>query len=125
MRVLLVEDTDDLRYLLARALRLYGCEVREAESAGAALEAVAGFQPDLVVTDIMMPVMDGVELIRRLRSSPATSTVPMVAITADSTGRAERRAREAGAVDFIIKPVDVVMLLARWESYRKVIDAGW
>lgn len=124
MRVLLVEDHDDLRRLFARALRYHGCEVREASGGMEALTLVAGFAPDLVLTDLMMPGMDGVELIGRLRALSETASVPMVAITADTTAEAERRARAAGAVDFIVKPVDIAALLARMGQYRAAGLAG-
>ena len=61
----------------------------------------------------MMPVMDGVELIERLRADPKTAELPVVAITADATEQAERKARQAGAVDFITKPIDLPALLDR------------
>ncbi len=118
MRVLLVEDNEDLRGLFARVLRFHACEVRTASDGRAALEAVEGFVPDLVLTDLMMPVMDGVELIRRLRARPELSAVPMVAITADSTAEAERNARDAGAAEFVIKLIDIGLILARFGHDR-------
>jgi CheY-like chemotaxis protein len=66
-----------------------------------------------VITDLMMPVMDGVELIQRLREDPETADLPVVAITADATSLSEKRARAAGAVDFIAKPIDLPSLLDR------------
>ncbi len=112
-RVLLVEDAPFLRYAFGRLLRLHGYEVMEANDGREALDCIDGFRPHLVVTDLMMPVMDGVELIRRLRQDPLTSDLPIVAITADATPQAETRAREAGAVDFITKPIDLPALLDR------------
>jgi two-component system cell cycle response regulator DivK len=121
MRVLLVEDNDDLRCLFARLMRLYGCEVYKAADGRSALDAVLEVTPDLVVTDLMMPEMDGVELIGRLRAIPELASVPAVVITADATGEAERRARRAGAVDFLIKPVDVGVIL---ESYPRYLETA-
>ncbi|HWE38779.1 MAG TPA: response regulator [Isosphaeraceae bacterium] len=112
-RVLLVEDAPFLRYAFGRLLRLHGFEVREATDGQQALDALDAFQPQLVLTDLMMPVMDGVELIRRLRADPRTATLPIVAITADATESAERQARDAGAIDVITKPIDLADLLAR------------
>jgi CheY-like chemotaxis protein len=112
-RVLLVEDAPFLRYAFGRLLRLHGYEVMEANDGCEALESIAHFRPQLVVTDLMMPVMDGVELIRRLRANPETADLPIVAITADATSQAEARARAAGAVDFITKPIDLPALLDR------------
>lgn len=113
MRVLLVEDAPFLRYAFGRLLRMHGFEVREANDGREALECVSKFRPQLVLTDLMMPVMDGIELIRRLHDDPQTGQLPVVAITADATEQAERMAREAGAVDVITKPIDLPALLGR------------
>ena len=61
----------------------------------------------------MMPVMDGLELIQRLREDPRTANLPVLAITADASEQAERRARQAGVVDFVTKPIDLPTLLDR------------
>jgi CheY-like chemotaxis protein len=82
-RILVVDDEPDLRFLLKRALERAGHEVVEANDGAAALKAVADSPPDLVVTDIMMPVMDGVEFIRRLRCDPATASIPVLATSGD------------------------------------------
>ena len=112
-RVLLVEDAPYLRYAFGRLLRLQGFDVREANDGREALDVLEEFLPDLVLTDLMMPVMDGVELIRRLQADPRTQGLPIVAITADATPVAEQTARRAGAVDVITKPVDLPSLLER------------
>ncbi len=112
-RVLLVEDAPFLRYAFGRLLRMHGFEVMEANDGREALNYVADFHPHLVLTDLLMPVMDGVELIRRLRSDPQSAEIPVVAITADSSQQAEQQAREAGAIDFITKPIDLPALLDR------------
>ena len=119
-RVLLVEDAPFLRYAFGRLLRMHGIEVREATDGREALDRVADFKPQLVLTDLMMPVMDGIELIRRLQSDPDTSTVPVVAITADATEQAERQARAAGAVDVITKPIDLPALLGRLHELQLI-----
>ena len=112
-RVLLVEDAPFLRYAFGRLLRLQGFEVREANDGQDALACLAEFKPELVLTDLMMPVMSGLELISRLHASPETANIPVVAITADATNQAEEQARKAGASDFITKPVDLPELLER------------
>ena len=113
MRVLLVEDAPFLRYAFGRLLRMHGFEVREATDGQEALDCLADFRPQLVLTDLMMPIMDGIELIRRIRADPGNAQVPVVAITADATEQAERQAREAGAIDVITKPIDLPALLER------------
>jgi CheY-like chemotaxis protein len=83
-RILVVDDESAQRSLLRRILERAGHEVSEAGDGAAALEAVRESPPDLVVTDMMMPVMDGAELIRRLRCEPATAAIPIMAASGDS-----------------------------------------
>lgn len=113
LRVLLVEDAPFLRYAFGRLLRMQGFEVCEANDGQQALDCLVNFHPHLVLTDLMMPVMGGVELIRRLRADPKTAHLPIVAITADATEYTERQARQAGALDVITKPVDLPALIDR------------
>ncbi len=82
-KILIVDDEPDLRYLLRRVFERAGHVVTDAGHGEAALESVRGAPPDLVVTDMMMPVMDGAELIRRLRPDPATAGIPILAVTGD------------------------------------------
>lgn len=117
-RVLLVEDAPFLRYAFARLLRMHGFNVKEATDGREALDSLGDFHPQLVLTDLMMPVMDGVELIRHLHSNPDTAEIPVVAITADASEQTEQQAREAGAVDFITKPIDLPALLERLRAIQ-------
>jgi CheY-like chemotaxis protein len=82
--ILIVDDEPDLRYLLRRVFEQAGHVVTDAGHGQAALEVVHGSLPDLVVTDMMMPVMDGAELIRRLRADPVTAQIPILAVTGDA-----------------------------------------
>jgi CheY-like chemotaxis protein len=111
LRVLLVEDTENLRYAFGVLLRMNGYEVREAKDGREALGCLAKFRPQVIVTDLMMPIMGGQELIGRLRADPQTAAIPIVAITADGTEQAELQARAAGALTVIIKPVNLPVLL--------------
>lgn len=120
LRVLLVEDAPFLRYAFGRLLRLHGFDVREVNHGREALDCLGEFRPQLVLTDLMMPVMDGVELIRRLHDDPATTELPVVAITADASENVERQARDAGAVDVITKPIDLPALLGRLRDLHLV-----
>ena len=83
-RILIVDDEPDLRYILRRIFERAGHEVADAGHGAAALEAVHRSPPDLIVTDMMMPVMGGAELIRRLRADPSTADIPILAATADA-----------------------------------------
>ena len=80
----MVDDEPDERFLVGRTLRKQGHDVTVAENGAAGLKAVQQWGPDLVVTDIMMPVMNGVEFIRRLRSDPATAGIPILAASGDT-----------------------------------------
>jgi CheY-like chemotaxis protein len=82
--ILVVDDEPDMRYILRRIFERAGHEVTDASHGAAALEAVHQSRPDLVVTDMMMPVMGGTELIRRLRADPSTAEIPILAATGDA-----------------------------------------
>ena len=82
--ILVVDDEPDQRFLLRRIFERAGHEVSDASNGAAALQAVRASAPDLVVTDVMMPVMDGVELIRCLRGDPATADIPVLAASGDT-----------------------------------------
>ncbi|WP_378028489.1 response regulator [Actinoplanes sp. GCM10030250] len=82
-RILVVDDEPDLRFILRRILIRAGHDVVEAGDGAAALTSVDESPPDLVVTDMMMPVMGGVELIRRLHADPATAAIPILAVSGD------------------------------------------
>jgi two-component system, chemotaxis family, chemotaxis protein CheY len=102
---LVVDDEPDLRFLLRRVFERAGHDVVEAADGAIALESVREKLPDLVVTDIMMPVMDGVELIRQLRSEAATLGIPILSVSGDG--------HLAGDADAVLrKPYDWKELLA-------------
>jgi CheY-like chemotaxis protein len=106
-RVLVVDDEPAQRALLRRIMERAGHEVSDAGDGAAALRAVLQSPPDLVVTDMMMPVMGGAELIRRLRSEPATAGIPILAASGDSH-------LAAGADAVIAKPY----------SWRHLVEAA-
>jgi CheY-like chemotaxis protein len=83
-RILVVDDEPDERFLVRRRFERAGHEVRDAADGAAALRAVGELRPDLVVTDMMMPVMDGGELIRQLHASPDTATITILVSSGDS-----------------------------------------
>jgi CheY-like chemotaxis protein len=104
-RILVVDDEPDLRFILRRIFERAGHEVADASDGLQALEWVQGSLPELVVTDMMMPVMDGHELIRRLRADPATAQIAILAVT--GTGEL------AGAADALVaKPYEPDQILA-------------
>lgn len=112
--VLVVDDDADKRMLLTVALQMAGYEVHAAEDGEDGLAAVFSYQPDLVVTDVMMPKMDGYELARRVRANPRTRFIPIIIQTAAKSGAQDaRRGAEVGALGYITDPTDLDLLLAR------------
>jgi CheY-like chemotaxis protein len=104
-RVLVVEDSADIRGLWRMWLTFSGFLVDEASNGSEAITLARSTPPDLVLMDLCMPVMDGVEAIRLLRADAATSEVPIVVITAQGTDESAQRAAEAGADAYVDKPV--------------------
>jgi CheY-like chemotaxis protein len=104
-RILVVDDEPDQRFLLRRILERAGHEVAEAEDGSVALGVIRDACPDLLVTDMMMPVMTGTELIRCVRGEPAMAHIPILAVSGDS--------HLAGAADAVVpKPYDLLELIA-------------
>jgi PAS domain S-box-containing protein len=106
--VLIVEDHDDARELVASVLAAAGADVRTATSAGEALESVARAMPDLLVADLGLPGEDGYALLERIRAmgTPAARALPAVALTALARPSDQERAQSAGFLRYIIKPID-------------------
>ena len=105
-RVLVVEDEEDLRNLVVDILIDAGYDVTEAEHGGVALEKAKNELPDIILLDVMMPVMDGFEVLTQLRQNPATQATPVVMLTAFPPAKGELRAWKLGARHYIRKPFD-------------------
>ncbi|HEY3105927.1 MAG TPA: HD domain-containing phosphohydrolase [Gaiellaceae bacterium] len=111
MRILLVDDDKGLRALLRTTFEAVDVEVLEADNAASAVGAFERALPDVVLMDLHMPGMDGLELCRRIKSDPATSDVPVVLLTG-SDGGTKENADEAGADAFVRKPFSPLELLS-------------
>lgn len=111
-KILAVEDEPDLRFLLRRFLERGGHEVAEAGDGATALALTLQSLPDLVITDMVMPVMTGTELIRCMRATPATAAVPILAVT----GSPELA---VGADVVLTKPYEWIELIAAAEALIK------
>jgi two-component system, OmpR family, response regulator MprA len=109
-RVLVVEDDEEIAQVLQRSLRLEGYEVRIAGDGEAALDQSAAFNPDLVILDLGLPKLDGIEVARRLRSS---DDVPILMLTARDALEARVEGLDSGADDYLVKPFERQELLAR------------
>ena len=108
--MLVVEDDEEIAQVLQRSLRLDGYEVRLAADGEAALDAAAAYRPDLVILDLGLPRLDGMEVARRLR---AADDVPILMLTARDALEARVEGLDAGADDYLIKPFERQELLAR------------
>jgi CheY-like chemotaxis protein len=119
MRILIAEDHPDNREMLTRRLERRGYEVHVAENGAEAVEKAKAVAPDLILMDISMPVMSGIEATKALRqSSGNVAGVKIVALTAHAMESARRECMEAGCDDFATKPVDFAGLMSLIERYR-------
>lgn len=110
-RVLVVDDEENVVHLVASALRFDGYEAVTADNGHSALAAVAEYDPDLVVLDVMMPGLDGHAVLQHLRS--AGSVVPVIFLTARDAANDRVAGLRSGADDYVVKPFSVEELLAR------------
>jgi PAS domain S-box-containing protein len=112
-RVLLADDNADMREYLTSLLENSGYQVGEAVNGREALTAIRSEPPDLVISDVMMPGMDGLELVAALRSEPRTAAVPVLLLSARAGQEASIEGLQAGADDYLVKPFAAAELLAR------------
>jgi DNA-binding response OmpR family regulator len=112
-RVLVVEDDEEIAQVLQRSLRLEGYEVRVAGDGETALDQSAAFNPDLVILDLGLPKLDGMEVARRLRSA---DDVPILMLTARDALEARVEGLDVGADDYLVKPFERQELLARMRA---------
>jgi diguanylate cyclase (GGDEF)-like protein len=112
--ILVVDDNPDKLALIEAALSLAGYNVTRATDGVEALAAIESYQPDLVITDVMMPRMNGYELAQRIRANPVTKFIPVIMQTAAGRRSEDlRRASEVGALGYITDPTDLDLMLAR------------
>lgn len=111
--ILVVEDQEMVRLMVVGALRAEGYNVLEASNGAEGLKMALGKMPQLVLTDTVMPVMDGLTMFRSLKANPATKNLPVLALTSKSLPEDEAKLLDLGYFDFISKPVNPVRLMAR------------
>ena len=127
-KILLVEDNEVNRRLAGFLLRSQGYQVREATSAIEAFEILRTEHPDLIVMDIQLPGMDGLEATKKLKEQPNTADIPVIAVTSYAMKGDREKALAAGCAGYVTKPIDknifIEEVAARLGAKSKIEDAG-
>jgi two-component system, sensor histidine kinase and response regulator len=119
-RILIVDDDASNRFLMEQILKRGGFESESLDSGFRAVETAREIHPDLILLDIMMPDRDGLSVLRELKGGPETVQIPVIMVTARDDSELLATALEAGAADYVRKPLDSVELLARINSALKL-----
>jgi two-component system, cell cycle response regulator DivK len=112
-KILLVEDNEMNRDMLSRRLTRKGYEVIMALDGRQAVEMAAAENPDLILMDMSLPVIDGWEATRQVKAAPATRAIPVIALTAHAMAGDREKAIQAGCDDYDTKPIDLPRLLGK------------
>jgi phosphate regulon transcriptional regulator PhoB len=123
-KILVVEDEADIRELLRYSLNQEGFAVEEAADGAEALERIARRAPDLVMLDLMLPRMSGLEICRRLRSDPETARLPIIVVTAKGAEVDRVLGLEMGADDYVVKPFSPREVVARVKALLRRANAA-
>ena len=124
-RILIVDDNATNLKLVAYLMKAHGYVVDTALDAESAIEAIRVHRPDVILMDIQLPGIDGLELTRRLKSEPETHDIVIIAVTAYAMKGDQAKALEAGCDDYITKPIDTRSLpetIARHLDKRKALS---
>jgi two-component system, cell cycle response regulator DivK len=121
-RILVVEDQPDNRRIFRDLLGNAGYELIEAETGEEALTAVEAQRPDLILMDIQLPVMDGYEATRRIRSNPGLKSIPIIAVTSYALAGDEAKALAVGCTAYITKPFSPRALLAKVQEHLALVE---
>ncbi len=124
MKILIVDDEPDILEFLEYNFKKEGYEVFQANNGQEAIEVAKKTLPDIILLDIMMPIIDGVEACRRMRTIPELKSKIIIFLTARGEEYSEVAGFDAGADDYITKPVKIRVLLARIKSHRNRIIAS-
>ena len=119
MKILYVEDNEDNVYVLKNRLTRAGHTVLVATDVAQAVTMAAAEQPNLILMDLSLPVLDGWEATRRIKAAPETRHIPVIALTAHAMAGDREKAIAAGCDDFDTKPVEMSRLLDKIEALEK------
>jgi CheY-like chemotaxis protein len=122
-KILIVEDNEMNRDMLSRRLERRGYTIAIAVDGGAGVEKARTEAPDLILMDMSLPVMDGWEASRRIKSDPATAAIPIIALTAHAMTSDRDKSLQAGCNDYDTKPVELPRLLGKIEALLKTPPA--
>ena len=116
-KILLVDDTQTVLMTVEMMLTDEGYHVAKAQDGAEALEVVATVQPDLVLLDIQMPKLDGIETCRRLKENPETAAIPVLMVTTRGEPEKVEQSFMAGCNDYLTKPVNKMELLSKIRTF--------
>ena len=116
-KILLVEDNEMNRDMLTRRLERKGFEVVIAVDGQAGIDMASSSNPDIILMDLSLPFIDGWEATRKIKATPVTQSIPVIALTAHAMAGDEQKALEAGCDDYDTKPIDFKRLLGKIENY--------
>jgi two-component system cell cycle response regulator DivK len=118
-KILYIEDNSDNMTLVKRVLEIEGYEVIQAETGQEGINQAINNSPDIIITDINLPDIDGYEITNRLKQNQTTAHIPIVAMTANVMQKDRKNVIDAGCDGFISKPIDIDELPEQIESYLK------
>ncbi|MEM7333024.1 MAG: response regulator [Chloroflexota bacterium] len=120
-KILLVEDNEMNRDMLSRRLRRKGYKVVEAQDGQVGVKMASAEQPDLILMDMSLPVIDGWEATRLIKANKQTKNIPIIAQTAHAMADDREKCLEAGCDDYTTKPIHMPQLLAKIEGLLKTV----
>jgi len=123
-KILVVEDNEENWDMLSRRLQRRGYEVEHAPDGQEALDLAASSRPDLILMDVNLPLLDGLEATRRIKADAATSPIPIIALTAHAMSGDREKALQAGCDDYHTKPVEFPRLLEQIEALLERSTSG-
>lgn len=115
--ILYIEDNDDNLFMLVRRLRRRGFDVLTARDGEAGVETALDKLPDLILMDLVLPVLDGWEATRKLKSRPETRSIPVIAVSSHAMSGDREKALAAGCDDYHTKPIDFERLVITIEAH--------
>ena len=115
--ILVVDDNEDLRQIFATTIRFFGYQISEARSGSEAIEKAAFAKPSLILLDLGLPDMSGIDAARAIKKNRVTADIPIIACSAYGSGEKMEEALRAGMVDYLQKPILAALMKAKIEEF--------